>query len=54
VSSKYDIKCNRITGKMVQDDAHSPGGCHSKRALKLSGEITSMVRIYFEDGSLLL
>jgi hypothetical protein len=36
---------------MDQDVAHSRGGCNSRRALKVSGEMTSMVQIYIEDSS---
>jgi len=37
---------------MEQEVAHSRGGCNSRRGLKISGEMTSMVHIYIEDGSL--
>ena len=36
---------------MEQEVGHSRGGCNSRRALKISGEMTSMVHIYIEDGS---
>jgi hypothetical protein len=36
---------------MEQEVAHSRGGCNSRRALKISAEMTSMVHIYIEDGS---
>jgi len=36
---------------MEQEVAHSRGGCNSRRALKDSGEMTSMDHIYIEDGS---
>jgi len=39
---------------MEQEVAHSRGECNSRRALKVSGEITSMVHIYIEDSSPLL
>jgi len=39
---------------MEQEVAHSRGGCNSRCALKVSGEMTSMVHIYIEDGSPLL
>jgi len=46
--------CNRITRKMEQEVAHSRVGCNLRRALKSSGEMTSMVNIYIEDGGLVL
>ena len=36
---------------MEQDVAHSRGGCNSRCSLKVSGQRTSMVHIYNEDGS---
>jgi hypothetical protein len=39
---------------MEQEVAHSRGGCNSRRALKISEEMTLMVHIYIEDGSLVL
>ena len=36
---------------MEQEVGHSRGGCNSRGALKISGEMTSMVHIYIEDGS---
>jgi hypothetical protein len=40
---------------MKQEVAHSRGGCNSRHALKISGEMTSMVHtIDIEDGSLVL
>ena len=36
---------------MEQEVAHSQGGCNSRGALKVSGEMTSMVQIYIEDSS---
>jgi hypothetical protein len=41
-------------GKMEQEVAHSQGGCNSKCAMQNSGEMTLMVHMYIEDGSLLL
>jgi len=35
----------------VQRVAHSRGGCGSRCTLKLSGEMTSMVQMYIDDGS---
>jgi hypothetical protein len=39
---------------MEQEVAHSQGGCNSSGALKISGEMTSMVNIYIDGGSLVL
>jgi len=36
---------------MEQEVAHSRGGSNLRRALKVSGEMTSMVHKYIEDGS---
>jgi hypothetical protein len=35
---------------MEQEVGYSQGGCKSRPALKGSGEMTSMVPIYIEDG----
>jgi len=35
---------------MEQEVAHNGGGCNSRHALKVLGEMTSMVYIYIEDG----
>jgi hypothetical protein len=35
---------------MEQEVAHGRGGCNSRCDLKVSGEMTSMVHIYIEDG----
>jgi hypothetical protein len=35
----------------VQKVAHCRGGCNLRGALKVSGEMTSMVHNYIEDGS---
>jgi len=51
ISSEYKIKCNRISGNMEQEVAHSGGGYNSRRALKGSGGMTLMVHIYIENGS---
>jgi len=34
ISRIYKIKCNKITGKMVQELSHSWRQCNSRRALK--------------------
>jgi len=39
---------------MEQEVAHSRAGCNSRRALKLSGEMTSMFHHNIKDGSWLL
>jgi hypothetical protein len=39
---------------MEQEVAHSQGGCNSRHALKVSGEMTLIVHMYIEDGSLVL
>jgi hypothetical protein len=39
---------------MEQEVAHSQGGCSSRRVLKVSGEMTSMVHSEIEDGSAVL
>jgi len=39
---------------MEQEVEHSRGGCNSRCALKVSGEMTLMVHVYIEDGSPLL
>jgi len=36
---------------MEQEVAHSRGECNLRHALNVSGEMTSMVHIYIEDGS---
>jgi len=36
---------------MEQEVVHSRGGCNLRRALKVSGEMTSMVHIDIGDGS---
>jgi len=46
------MKLNKITGKMVQEVAHGPGGCNLRSTLKGSGEITTIDHMYIEDGSL--
>jgi len=39
---------------MEQEVGHSRGGGNLRCALKVSGDMTSMVHIYIEDGSPLL
>jgi hypothetical protein len=45
---------SRTVRYMEQDVAHSRGACNSRRTLKVSGQMTSMVQMYIEDGSLVL
>jgi hypothetical protein len=47
-------ECDITARYMKQDVAHSRGGCNSRRTLKVSGQMTSMVQLYIEDGSLVL
>jgi len=54
ISSVYKIRCNRITGSMVQEVAHTQGPCNSRLTLKVSEEMTSMVHINIDDRSLVL
>jgi hypothetical protein len=54
LSWQYRINCNTITGKMEQEVAHSGGGCNSRHALNVTGEITSLVHIDVGDRSLVL
>lgn len=51
INHKYKIKCNRTTGKIEQEVAHSSGGCNVRCTLNASGEITSMCYIEIEEGS---
>ena len=39
---------------MEQEVVHSRGECNLRRALNVLGEMTSMIHIYIEDGSLVL